>query len=274
MKLSKVEAEGSQISTDSDNLIVQLRDAIAQYLSKRPHLSVNAISKKTGVSEPTLRRIMGLRIKTAPQVTTVLDILTYISGTTSVREIIKLYPGPLAQYLSASMPYLEDFDQNYSNQINEELKNPIKYLIYKLALNHGGVKEEKIIQLYGNHGFQLLSEMIDAGYIERDDKRVCRTISKSFTSSEDDFVRNFKLVADFIKPHKNRPRNPLNPLYVNCSDSVSAEAYEEICKLQKKTLKKIREILSQDSSKGELPFFLLCAIDTMDLKAAYELENS
>lgn len=270
----KFVARSDKNSETSSPLLSQLRQIILDYLALRPHLSVNAVSKKTGVSEPTLRRIVSQKIKTEPQISTVLDLLTYVSGVTSVRELVKIYAGPVADYINESVPFLDEMDKDYSNQINEELKNPIKYLIYKLALNASGVSEEKIIQLYGNHGFQLLNEMIECGLLHRDQQRVCRTVAQSFSSSYEDFVRNFKLVADFIKPYKSQSRQKLNPLFVNFSESISPQAYEELSKLQKKTLKKMREILSREESKGSLPSFFLCALDTMDLKSAYELASS
>ena len=64
--------------TQSLSVADHLRLIITQYLEKRPQLSVNGISKRCNVSEPTLRRIMSGKVKTIPQITTLLDILTYI----------------------------------------------------------------------------------------------------------------------------------------------------------------------------------------------------
>jgi hypothetical protein len=255
------------------NLIEHLKIIINQYLKTHPHLSVNAISKKSNVSEPTLRRIVSGRIKTLPQITTVLDILTFLSNTNSLREIVKMYPGPIGEYLLEAMPHLEQIDQDYSNQLNEELKNPIKYLIYKLAINSMGVTAEKITELYGNHGIQLLNEMINSGFIYKDQDEVFRTQVKSFSSNHGDFVRNFKLVADFIKTNKHRNRKPLNPFFVNASESITPEAYEQISRLQRSTQKKIRQILSDPQSLGNIPTFFICALDSLDIKSPLELSE-
>ncbi len=257
-------------SEQASSLVDHVQVVVSAYLKKRPHLSVNGISKKCNVSEPTLRRIMSKKVKTTPQITTLLDILTFVAQTTSVREIVKMYPGPIADYLSDAMPYLEEFDQDYSNAINDEIKDPVKYLIYKLALNHSGVKEDKVVELYGNHGLQLLNELVEKGFIVRSDDKVCRASCKSFSGSHDDFIRNFKVVADFIKPHKLRNRKPLNPYFVNMSDSLTPEAYDQIRRLLSKTDKKVRKIMASDESKGEIPFFYLGAMDTLDIKSAAE----
>lgn len=254
-----------------EEVMNHIREVVGQYLKERPQLSVNGLSKKCNVSEPTLRRIMTNKVKTIPQITTLLDVLTYVSQTTSVRKLVSLHPGPIAEYLIESMPYLEEFDQEYSGAINEELKDPVKYLIYKLALNTSGVSENKIIELYGNHGLQLLNDMIDKGFIERDKNLNCRAQSKTFSSSHSDFVRNFKVVADFIKTEKLRNRKPYNPYFVNVSESLSPEAYDKIRRIQSKMDKKIRQIISDPESKGSIPMFFIGAMDTLDLKSAYEI---
>lgn len=258
---------------ESQKVMENLREAINIYLSRHPHLSVNGLSKKCGVSEPTLRRILSDKVKTLPQVSTLLDILTYIGKTSSVRKVVENHQGAIGNYIKKAMPYLDEIDSEYSSRVNEELKDPVKYLIFKLSLNSTGVSEDKIRELYGTHGIKLLAEMIEAEIIVKTANGICRTHTKSYSSSNTDFVRNFKVVADFIKTNKYRNRKPYNPLQVNCSESISLDAYEKIVRLQRKTQKKIREILGAPENKGDVPFFQLCAIDTLDLKAAYEFER-
>ena len=258
--------QGLQPRTVVEHLSLVVKD----YLKKRPHLSVNGISKRCQVSEPTLRRIVSNKVKTTPQLSTLLDLLTYVGQTTSVRDIVKMYPGPIADYLTDAMPYLEEVDQEYSNAVNDELKDPVKYLIYKLSLNHSGVSEEKINELYGNHGIALLSEMVEKGFIEKYASGICRARTKTYGGSHKEFVRNFKLVADFIKADRLRPRKPLNPYFINMSDSISPEAYEQIRRLQASLDKKIRKIVSSDEAKGQIPFFYIAGMDTLDSRPAYE----
>lgn len=270
---SNFESQPLKASKDQmpQSVVEHLRVVVHHYLEKRPHLSINGISKKCSVSEPTLRRIMSGKVKTVPQITTLLDILTFVANTTQVRELVKRYPGPIADHLLETMPYLEDVDQDYSTALNEELKDPIKYLIYKMSLNHCGVTERKIAELYGKHGLQLLQDLTEKGYIQHSPENIFRAKARVYGGSHKDFVKNFKLIADFIKTDKLQNRKPLNPYFVNMSDSLSVEAYDKIRRLQSQLDKKIRKIVSEESSKGEIPFFYIGAIDTLDLKSAYEL---
>ena len=255
-------------------VVEHVRQVVASYLEKRPHLSVNGISKRCNVSEPTLRRIMSGKVKTTPQTTTILDILTYVAGSTSVREIAHKYPGPISEHLNDVVGQLDSFDREYSNKINDELKDPVKYLIYKLAINSSGVSEKKIVELYGNHGMNLLNELIDKDLIVRDENGHCRTRAGAYKSSDEDFIRNFKVVADFIKPHKYRNRMPMNPLWVNLSESINVETYQKLMRLQRNTVRKMRKMIREDEARGNIPFFFIGAMDTLDVKAAYEFEDS
>ena len=276
MQIEQVQTSLKSASTTKVDygVVEHVRDIVSDYLKKRPHLSVNGISKRCNVSEPTLRRIMSLKVKTLPQVTTLLDILTYIADTQSIREIVAKYPGPVADYLSEGLPHIEVVDKEYSNAVNETLQDPIKYLIYKLSLNHCGVTVDKINEMFGRHGLQLLDEMKEAGYILQESSGVCRSKVGTFHGSFNNFSKHFKAVADYIKPHTHQNRRPLNPFFVNCSDSINAEAYEQIARLQRKTQKKISKILADESSKGDIPAFFICALDTLDFRSAYEIDQA
>lgn len=254
-------------------VIEQLCQAIESYLKRRPHMSLNGIAKRCNVSEPTLRRIMARKVKTLPQVTTLLDILTYVSDTQSIQSLIRQYPGPIADFLSEGLPQINEIDQEYSNEINRLLGDPTRYLIFKLSLNHSGVRLSKIEEMFGRHGLKLLREMIEAGHIREENGGLCRAQVGTYYGSHDLFVRQFKAVADYIKPQSHQNRRPLNPLFVNWSDSINAKAYEQIVRLQRATQKKIAKILTSSEAKGELPVFFLCAIDTLDFRGAFELEE-
>ena len=229
-------------------------------------------SKKCGISEPTLRRILSQKIKTDPQISTVLDILTYISRESSVRRIVEMYDGPLAKYISDNMLVLSEVDQDYSKKLNEELKNPIKYLVYKLSVNASGVSKEKVRNMFGEHGVGLLNELVEGNYAIKNEKDGrYYSCARGLQGSFENFVLHFKATADFIKPHKLNSRRPLNPFFINTSDSINKDTYEKILKMQRKHQRKISQLISDESSKGEIPFFYLAAIDTLDYESAFEI---
>jgi hypothetical protein len=271
--------------TDNDNPIskkedthgsevqAQLRDIVERYLEQHPRLSTNGLSRKCQVSEPTLRRLISGQTKGAPRLNTVLSLLTYLSGKTKIRDIAHTYGGAVESFLLENVTAIDYEDQEFSNEINEELKDPVRYLIFKLALNASGVHPKKIEELFGAHGITQAEHLLDKGFIYIDTKGFVKTKIETYRASFDDFVKNFKSVANYIKPDKLKVKDPLNPYFLNKSDSINSETYQQIRKILKKTQEKIDRLVAEPEAKGEIPFFLLSALDTLDTLSARDLED-
>lgn len=253
-------------------VIDQLSDIILGYLKSNPRISLNGLSKRCQVSEPTIRRIAKKQVKTVPNVSTVLDLLTTISRRKNVNEIVALYPGPVADLIKTALPHLEDHAPEYSSVLNNHLRDPLRFLIFKLSLNKMGVSKEKIRKLFGENGVRELEELIKLEVVEKREQRYF-SVCRSFTTSYDNFVEQFRAFAGFIKPQKVSEKLDLNPLFVMATESVSIESYKEITKVQRAALKKISQIVSSDQDGGPIPLFFLSALDTLDVDSAYEIAN-
>lgn len=262
----------TKLLNDNPELLTELQAVLTNYLSQKKNMSLNGLSKKCSISEPTLRRILKGQVKTLPTVTTILDMLTVISGDTNTDRIAKKYPGPISDFLNSVVPQIVNLDADYSSDLNLELQNSQKYLIYKLASNAMGVTHKKISDLFGVHGIKSLEDLIHKDFVSKSKDRYYSK-SKSFIGSHNQFIANFKAIADFIKTRSSISKIKLNPLLANYSESVSVEAYKEITTIQKRALQKIRTIMMDEKSRGPIPFFVLSAVDTLDSKTAYELDD-
>ncbi len=254
----------------SCDLMSALQRALQDYLNQKISRSLNSLSKRCTVSEPTLRRILKGQIKTLPTSTTILDILTNITGEKNTSQIAKLFPGPIAEYLQSTLPQSEDCNTEYSSELNEELKDPVKYVIYKLSSNSRGLSIKKLYDLFGRHGQVSADSLVQKNYLSYS-QNTYFSVVKNFTMNQENFVSNFKLIADYIKTQNPMTKTNLHALLANYSESVSVEAYKEIVSLQKKTLQKIRNIMLDDDSKGPIPLFFLLALDTLDPQPVHEL---
>lgn len=254
----------------SGNLLQCLQEVLQNYLNEKPSRSLNGLSKKCTVSEPTLRRIVKGQIKTLPTSTTILDILTTLTGEKNTALIAKNFPGPIADYLQSILPQVEECETEYDSDLNNELRDPVKYIIYKLASNSNGLSQKKLNELFGRNGFTQAEVLLQKDYLYLKNNTYFSKV-KHFTSNQDSFVTNFKLIADYIKTQNPLVKTNLHSLLANYSESVSPEAYKEIVALQKKTLQKIRSLLADENSKGNIPVFMLLAIDTLDPQPAHEL---
>ena len=250
----------------------QLQEILQCYLDRHPGVTIGGMSKRCTVSEPTLRRIRSGQVKTLPSVTTVIEILSYISKESSLLGILKAFPGPIAIYLERKMPTNQPkIDIQFSARLSQALKDPVKYMIYKLAVMPIGVSSEKVSDLFGRYGETQLRNLLQEDLIEIDSRG--RYIGKvsDFALSNEVFVEHFKTTADFIKPHKHATSaTSHSPIFSNFSSSINKKSYSEILKVQRAANKKIMNILSDQSSAGNIPTFFLSAVDTLDSKCADE----
>lgn len=261
-----------KLKNDNPELLHELQNILSNYLNQKSNMSLNGLSKKCSISEPTLRRIYKGQIKTLPTVTTILDILTTVTGESNTDKISKKYPGPISDFLDSVAPQSEGSVTEYNVELNNELKSSHKYLIYKLASNAIGVTQKKVTDLFGVHGISALDELLSKGFVNKTGDSFFSKF-KNFTGSHQDFISNFKAVADFIKIKSSIVKVKMNPVLANYSESVSEDAYKEIVAIQKKSLQRIREIMSKEESKGAIPLFVLVAVDTLDQKTAYEIDE-
>lgn len=261
----------SEITTEQEvqkpTVISELQAVIRGYLEKHTRISLNGLSKRCTVSEPTLRRIMHGQVKTTPTLTTIVDILTTINKESNIRKLAGMYPGPLADILSEGFSIFEaeELDYVYNQKLNDVLKDETSYLIYKLAANRSGLAQSKIRELFGLVGEEkiyslkkedLIEEKIERGQVHYHAKIV------GFSLDHKLFVKNFKSVANFIKT--GAQTGPKTNLYYNFSESVNEQGRREILRLQKESLRKVAKILDDERYAGDIPLFVLSAVDDMD----------
>jgi hypothetical protein len=263
-----------EVSDNADRhpVLEQLQHVIADHMRANPQLTLNGISKKCTVSEPTLRRIVKGQVKTVINVTTLIDILSYLCKETDISKIITRYPGPIADHLENHVSFAteENSNQHYSEKLNRALRDPSRYLVYKLAANSSGVTSAVVKEILGFHGLTSLEELVAADLVIKKGDHYIADQGKKFALSHELFVQNFKTTADFIKPAKlGQIAN--NNLFVNFSGSVPIESYREIVRIQREALRKILKI--RDSAEGNIPMFILAAVDTLSNKSAAEIEE-
>ncbi len=254
-------------------VLAQLRKVLREHMRINPRLTLNGMSKKCSVSEPTLRRIVKGQVKTLITANTLLELLIYLSKETDLKKIIARYPGPIGEYLADHLDMTVEGGPEHKvpEHLNQVLNDPTKYLIFKMAANSCGVSADEIREMFGMHGLARLGELERLEVLVKNDDRYFADMG-SFALSHDLFVQNFKATAEFIKPDK-LGQIPYNNLFINFSRSVNLSVYQEVAKIQKEALKKCLKLISADSSKGPIPMFVLAAVDTLSHKSAAEIDE-
>ncbi len=250
-------------------LIDELERLLSQYMLSRPHMSLSAVSRRSKVSEPTLRRIKKKQFRTLPTQTTILNFLTYISGKESIPQLIEKYPGPIAEYLKEEIPQQQEVSTEYNSELNEVLKDNTTYCIFKLCANSSGLTTQRVQRLFGEMGLQTLKLLVEKDYVQEVDGTYYSKV-EWFMLPPEQINDKFQYLSQFIKSPSTTEDPFLRPLHVNYSSSLNAEGYKSIAKLQRKFLKKVREIIECESSQGAIPVMMLMALDTLDSKAPNE----
>ena len=160
-----------------------------------------------------------------------------------------------------------------SVNLSSKLQDPVRYMIYKLAANRAGVTAAKISELFGLFGSQKLEDLINEDLLVLGGSTY-RAAHSNYSLSHEVFTTHFKATADFIKPEKlNTSPQKYSQAFVNMSESINLSAYGSILKVQRAALKKIREIMFDPQNKGEIPAFVVTAIDTISTQSAFEIET-
>jgi len=260
--------------TDVHPVIAHLQTVIRDFLKENPRLSVNAISKRCSVSEPTLRRIAKGQVKTVPNVTTVVDIVSYFLKTHSLKEIYFAYPGPIGDYIKEQFPTVQDLhmDTRFDEKLNKSISDSTSFVIYNLSCATHGVGQKEILNLFGHLGLHRLEELILDDVIYENNGRFFAKQSL-WTSGPEMSAKHIKTLADFIKPAKVKPNSLLTPMFANLTGSISKEAYTKILRVNRAAYRRTAEILRNEDSAGPIPMFFIGALDTLAPQAAYEYES-
>ncbi len=249
-----------------EDLLNDLSKLVVSYLEKKPHLSLMALSQRCDVSEPTLRRIKSRNFKSLPTPGTVLKFLTYISQETAVEKLIEKHPGPIAHFLKDQFPDSEKHKRSFDDQLHQVFESDTNYLVYKLCCQTTGVSMARVKRVFGDYGHIALRELQQSDFIKKKGNRYYAETKRWLSLPPERLPAAMKALLSFVK-YQSSPDDPLlTPIQANYSAGVSVEAYREVTRLQRECLKKIRDVLGDQSSQGDIPLFLLLAIDTLDSK--------
>jgi hypothetical protein len=222
----------------SNSVLNELKRSIQGYLNSHPRISLNGLSKRCAVSEPTFRRIMNDQVKTTPNPDTIVEILTTVHRGSKLRDIVEMYPGPIAELLIETFGFVAEEDSPYkvSDVLDQELAEREAYLIYKLAANRSGVTRAKVTQLFGRVGEQIAENLLEKELLEVKNNIYHATLD-GFSLTHELFIRNFKALADFIDTNPNNTHRKNQ--YYNFSESVNSEGLKKVMDIQRMALKKI-----------------------------------
>lgn len=271
MNLSANEDTHSQGSSTTAERTVndQLRDMTSAYLNSHPGLTLNALAGRSGVPATTMRRLMQ---KTGSELAphSVLSLVSYLLKEKKISTLLRKVEGPVAYLLNKSFNQFI-FDEETKHEMHTNLNTLFQdrtcYLIYKLAANACGTSVREIRDIFGPIGLQKLQEMTDDALIITDDNERLHARDKNFSVDLSLAHKLTHSLLDFYKPKD--VEKGLN-LFYSLSEGLSEEGIKKIKEIEISAVKKIFEVMNDESCQGSIPYFAVVFSDVLGFTPSKE----
>ncbi len=242
-------------------LISSLQSLIASYLEKNPSLTLNAFAARSQVPVTTLRRLMSGQQKNEIAPHSVLNLVSYVYREKNLSVLIEKTETVIAEFLRKHFGAFIFASEKrvYSLDLNQELRDETKYLIYKLAANHNGTDIMTIIENFGTLGKKKAEEMLSKGLLVEGGARL-HAKEKNFSLDLTVAASHLGALVDFYKPAAMAEGTST---FVSMSESLSLEAIQEIRKVQCEAVLKIHALMNDQKNFGEIPYFTINLAETM-----------
>lgn len=250
-----------QLSEERD-LIQELKEMIDSYMTRNPQLTLNALAQRSNVPVTSLRRLVAGQQKNEIAPHSVLNIVSYIMREKNLASIIEKAEPAISDFLRkhfGNFVFATGGKHTYDCNLNVELKDETKYLIYKLAANHNGTDLMTIVENFGAHGKKKADEMMNDGLLKEEAGRL-HAREKNFSLDLSIAAQHLPALVQFYKPATiAQGRNSM----FSMSESLCSDAISEIKKIQKECVMKMHAIMNNPDSFGDIPYFTINLSETM-----------
>lgn len=238
--------------TQENELVINLKELVIDYLKKNPSLTLHALALRSNVSSSSLRRlVLGTqKFEVAPH--SVLNLVSYIFREKNISKLIKKIDQSIAEFLKKHFgSFIFINEQNLKNLEPETyFKDQTKFLIYRLGKNHNGIEVKKIEQYLGQIGLRKMDEMLTDGVLEM---RGAVVFSRPIEYQLNNEIIRDHLPALFqIYQGKTADENISVADFFN--ESLSLEAITKINEIRKRYLEEISSITTNSENFGEIPY--------------------
>jgi hypothetical protein len=252
--------------TVEHDLIQSLQTMIAAYLERNPQLTLNALAQRSNVPVTTLRRLAQGQQKNEIAPHSVLNLVSYVLREKSLARLLERVGPAVADFLRRHFGsfIFEVPAAAYSAELNAELRDQTKYLIYKLAANHDGTDLIAVAEAFGSFGLRKVEELKALGLLEECGGRL-HARDKNFSLDLTVAAAHLPALVAFYKPETMA--RGLNTMF-SMSEALTREAVAEIKALQRECVLKMNAVMNRPESRGTIPYFTLNLGETLLADAA------
>jgi hypothetical protein len=247
--------------SEENELIQTVQLMVSSYMNKNPQLTLNALASRSNVPVTTLRRLMSGQQKNEIAPHSVLNIVSYILREKNLSLLLEKVDAAIADFLKKHFGnFIFSHQKNtYSVDLNIELRDQTKYLIYKLAANHNGTDMMSVVENFGSFGKRKVEEMKQIGLLIEEGERL-HAKDKNFSLDLSIAADHLPALVKYYKPESIHLE--LNTMF-SMSESLTSEAIKEIKALQRDCVMKMNAIMNDPKSLGSIPYFTINLAETM-----------
>ncbi len=247
--------------TIEHDLIQSLQIMIAGHLERHPQLTLNALASRSNVPVTTLRRLAGGQQKNDIAPHSVLNLVSYVLREKNLARLLERVAPTVADFLRRHFGnfIFEAPKATYSTDLNCELRDETKYLIYKLAANHDGTDLITVVENFGAQGLKKVEELKARGLVEEHAGKI-HARDKNFSLDLTVAAAHLPALVGLYKPQTMG--RGLNTMF-SMSEALTAEAIAELKALQRECVMKMNAVMNRPESLGSIPYFTINLAETL-----------
>lgn len=250
--------ENSQPSNryENNSVVEELRTLLKSYLKKNPNITINSFCIKNNLASSTMSNLLSEinRKYVSPEVAR--KIVCGVNKGKTISFVLKNTQGALGDLLRkryASLINLE-MEGTYPQNIERFLISRNARLIMMLAHNKGGTTRQEIVKTLDDFALKHLDKMLAGDVLNEDENGI-------ITGKKDDIYLNNDITKElsqdlvyFSKASENK-ESQIKILW----GRLSEEKRKEQKRILLEAIEKIRELYSEEDSKGEPTFITIMA---------------
>lgn len=248
------------------NAASDLQILIANWLEEKSNRNLSHLSRTSGVSETSIRRIMNS--KTLPMNDNLIKILTTIFVGARHKDLIEKLPQSLCLYIKYNLPYFtfEDHDtRTDAYSLDGLLSNSEMEFIFIRCSISTGINKSDLIEEFGTRGLNAINELINVGLISEDNGLLFSKYNNSTISTALSKRLAISCLTKFYREYAETNR------FFTEFDSVSVIGYCKVMDAIDDLNKNILRIMKDNP--GNIPLVTSCFVDKFTLKNVFNEEE-
>ncbi|MDC1175356.1 helix-turn-helix transcriptional regulator [Bacteriovoracaceae bacterium] len=244
-----------------------LNESIDNFPSEK--IAIKSLSKKIGISERTLKRI--IKGTHSPTYQTILKVYRYLKGTYNDRETVMAMPEILGTFVDDEQDNFSLTNPNtyFSTEVDSYIRADSVFRSIYIETATGSVTKESVCYNHGKHGENVLIKMCEVGIIKEVKPNVYtaglnRGCLDEVTSHE---ISKYLLEYKF-SPEKSGLEG--ENFYQCFFEGVTKDVYNELLRIDWNAYQKKKKLLQSKESKGDIKYWSISYTDTLSKEVIYE----